>query len=58
MIGPAGAVELPVTSTSGYRERQQWGGREDASTSLFGQWLNASFHAFTDLVDTRGLDVG
>ena len=42
MIGLAGTVDLPVvTSTSGYRERHQWGGREGASIALFDQWLNA-----------------
>ena len=39
MIGPAGTVDQHVTS-SGLRERQQWGGREGASTALFDQWLN------------------
>ena len=37
MIGPAGTVELHVTSTTGYGERQQWGGMEEASTALFDQ---------------------
>ena len=41
MIGPAGTVDLHVTSTTGYEERQQWGGGEDAITVLFYQWLNA-----------------
>ena len=37
MIGPAGTVGLHVTSTQRLRvrERQQWGGREGASTALF-----------------------
>ena len=42
MIGPAGIVDLHVTTTTGYEEMQQWGGREDASTALFDQWLNGS----------------
>ena len=41
MVGPAGTVDLHVTSTTGYEERQQWGGREGASIALFDQWLNA-----------------
>ena len=43
MIGPAGTVDLHVTSTSGYRESQYdyEGGKEVASTALFDQWLNA-----------------
>ena len=41
MIGPDGTADLHVTSTTGYEERQQWGGREGASTVLFDQWLNA-----------------
>ena len=41
MIGPAITVDLHVTSTSGYRERQQWGGRGGASIALFDQWLDA-----------------
>ena len=40
MIGPAGTIDLHVTSATGYEERQQWGGREGASTALFDQWLN------------------
>ena len=35
MIGPAGTVDLHVTSTIGYEERWQWGGREGASTEVF-----------------------
>ena len=42
MIGPASTVDLHVTSTTGYEERQQWGGRKGARTALFDQWLNAS----------------
>ena len=41
MIGPAGTVDLHVTSKTGYEERQQWKGREGADTALFEQWLNA-----------------
>ena len=41
MIGPADTVDLQVTLTTGYEERQQWGGREGASTEQFDQWLNA-----------------
>ena len=41
MIGLVGTVDLHVASTSGKRERQQWGGREGASTVLFD--LKSSF---------------
>ena len=41
MIDPAGTVDLHVTSTTGYEERQQWGGREGARTVLFDQRLKA-----------------
>ena len=37
MIGPTGTVGLHVTNTKRERERQQWGGREGASTELFDQ---------------------
>ena len=37
MIGPSGTVDLHVPSATGYEERQQWGGREGASTALFDQ---------------------
>ena len=40
MIGTA-TVDLHVTLTTGYEERHQWGGREDASAAVFIQWLNA-----------------
>ena len=33
MIGPGGTVDLHVTSASGLRERQQWGGKEGANTN-------------------------
>ena len=35
MIGPSDTVDLHVTSTTGYEERQQWGGRVGESTALF-----------------------
>ena len=41
MIGPAGIVNLHVTSTTDYEERQQWEMREGVSTALIDQWLNA-----------------
>ena len=41
MIGTAGTVDLHVTSTTGYEERQQCGGREGASAAVFDQWLIA-----------------
>ena len=41
MIGPAGIVDLHITPTTGYGERQQWGGREGASIALFVPWLIA-----------------
>ena len=42
MIGPAGTVDLHVTSTTGYEERQQWGGKVQAQQipAMFDQWLN------------------
>ena len=40
-VGRAGTVGLHATSTQRERERQQWGGREGASTAMFDQWLNA-----------------
>ena len=40
LIGPAGSGTVDLHVTSGLRERQQWGGREGASTALFDQWLN------------------
>ena len=38
MIGPSGTVDLHETSTTGHEERQQWGGREGASTALLHKW--------------------
>ena len=35
VIGPAGTVDQHVTSASGLREGQQWGGNEGANTALF-----------------------
>ena len=35
MMGTAGTVDLHAISTTGYEERQQWGGREGASAEVF-----------------------
>ena len=52
MIGVAGTDHLHVTSTTGYEERQQWGGREGVSTLVFDQWLKACVYTGLDWVDS------
>ena len=53
MIGTAGTVDLHVTSTTGYEDRQQWGGREDSSAAVFDQWLNACESSLKILEESR-----